>query len=325
MNEGKLFRKLRKDRGLSLEKVADEMNSVSFISKFEKGHSNISMHRLERLLENINVSFEEFLYVRELEKNHSLNDEIKVLRGYLTSDFYFSLSRIMTVVSTINEIGFEEGINKMQHFKQELNDKISWQRFIIIYCDICISTYKSNLDESDNQTVEKVMGEINYLSKPIVSYLYKVEDWGVFEVLLFRIFVFTFKGEQVHQLLKIATSRTEKESQLPIMSNLKMEVIFSSFSYFINFRQKEWARGALESSRKLLKDERDLTSSTFQLFYEGWYSLIFENHEDGLQSCYQAISIFKILEQPALEKKFKLMLDNILKNKEQPDSYFLFV
>ncbi|MFW7431207.1 helix-turn-helix domain-containing protein [Vagococcus carniphilus] len=40
MNEGELFRKLRKDRGFSLEQVSDEINSVSFISKFEKGQSN---------------------------------------------------------------------------------------------------------------------------------------------------------------------------------------------------------------------------------------------------------------------------------------------
>jgi transcriptional regulator with XRE-family HTH domain len=111
MNEGQLFRKLRKDRGLSLEQVADEMNSVSFISKFEKGNSNISMHRLERLLQNINVSFEEFLYLRELDNAPDLNQTLKVLRGYLTSDFYFSLAEIMGTITSINEIGFKEGIN----------------------------------------------------------------------------------------------------------------------------------------------------------------------------------------------------------------------
>ena len=63
MNEGELFRKLRKDRGFSLEQVSDEINSVSFISKFEKGQSNISFLRFERLLQNVNVSMDEFLYL----------------------------------------------------------------------------------------------------------------------------------------------------------------------------------------------------------------------------------------------------------------------
>ena len=47
--------------------------------------------------------------------------------------------------------------------------------------------------------------------------------------------------------------------------------------------------------------------------------------EKGLQSCYQAISIFKILEQPELESRFQLVLKSILKNKEEPDSYYMFV
>lgn len=306
MNEGQLFRKLRKDRGLSLEQVADEMNSVSFISKFEKGNSNISMHRLERLLQNINVSFEEFLYLRELDNVPNLNQTLKVLRGYLTSDFYFSLAEIMEIISSINEIGFKEGIKRMQTFKANMNPKISWQKFVSIYCDICIYIYKSNLDESDELEAGSVMKEINYLSKPIVSYLYKVEDWGVFEVLLFRMFFFSFTAEQVSHLLKI-------------------DVLFSAFSYFVNFRYEKEAEETLEITRGLLKNERDLTNSTCLLFYEGWFTIVFRDMEKGLQSCYQAISIFKILDQPELESRFQLVLKSILKNKEEPDSYYIFV
>lgn len=325
MNEGKLFRKLRKDRGLSLEQVADEMNSVSFISKFEKGNSNISMHRLERLLQNINVSFEEFLYLRELDKEPNLNETLKVLRGYLTSDFYFSLAEIMGTSSIINEIGFKEGINRMKKYKANMNPKISWQKFVSIYCDVCIYTYESNLDESDRIEAGSVMKEIRYLSKPVVSYLYKVEDWGVFEVLLFRMFFFSFTLEQVSHLLKIAISRTKKEARLQVMANLKLDVLFSAFSYFVNFRHEKESEDTLVTARNLLKNEKDLMNSTFLLFYEGWHNVIFGDMEKGLQSCHQAISIFKILEQPVLENRFQLVLKNILKNKAEPDSYYMFV
>ncbi len=51
MNEpGKLFRKLRQDRHLTLQQVADEHNSISFISKFENGDSHIGFTRLIHLL-----------------------------------------------------------------------------------------------------------------------------------------------------------------------------------------------------------------------------------------------------------------------------------
>lgn len=325
MDEGQLFRKLRKDRGLSLEQVSDELNSVSFISKFEKGNSNISMHRLERLLENVNVSFEEFLYLRQLNQNPNLNEELKVLRGYLTSDFYFLLADLMRVVSDINKSGFKKGIEEMTEIREKLNPKVSWQNYLIIYCDVCLFTYESNLDESKRKTVESIMENINLITKPIVSYLYKVEDWGLFEVLLFRLFLFSFKESQIKQLLTIALSRTKKESQLPVMATYKLDIVFSSFSHFVNFRNKEWAKETLILARNLLKDEKDLMNSTFLLFYEGWYTIIFEEKEKGLQSCHQALSIFRILDQPSLENKFQIILKSVLKNKEEPSQYLLFV
>ena len=325
MDEGTLFRKLRKDRGLSLEQVSDELNSVSFISKFEKGNSNISLHRMERLLNNINVSVEEFFYLRELEKNPTLNEDIKILRGYLNGDFYYYYAKILITNDKAVKQGFDLGIIEMEKIKNEMNTKISWQRFIAIYCEVCIYTYHSNINPSKDRTAESVMNDINLITKPVITYLYKVEDWGAFEVALFKMFSFTFKVEQIHQLLYLAVSRTEKESQFHVMGNYKAELIFSSFSYFANFRYKEWAKESLELARKTLKDQKDLNSSTFLLFCEGWYYLIFENYEKGIELTHQAISIFKILEQPTMEKKLKHVLRNILKNKEQPDEYFMFV
>ncbi|MDT2832509.1 helix-turn-helix domain-containing protein [Vagococcus carniphilus] len=329
MNEGELFRKLKKDRGFSLEQVSDEINSISFISKFEKGQSNISFLRFERLLQNVNVSMEEFLYLRALEDNPFLNDDIKVLRGYLTSDFYYYLARLLNINKCSEKNEFEKGIVEMKLVKEEMDHAINWQRFVGIFCDICIVMYESNIlqrdDANSGETAEALMKEINYLSKPVVSYLYKVEDWGVFEVALFKLFLFTFKVEQINQLLPIAISRTQKESEFHVMATFKIEIIFSSFSYFANFRHKKWAREALEMARDLLRDEKDLMNSTMLLFYEGWYQIIFEEKDKGIEKCFQAISIFNILDQPTFQKRFKLFLENILKNKEEPDNYFMFV
>ncbi|MEG0254086.1 helix-turn-helix domain-containing protein [Vagococcus sp.] len=329
MDEGKLFRKLRKDRGFSLEQVSDEVNSVSFISKFEKGQSNISLLRFERLLQNVNVSMEEFIYLRELERNPMLNEDMKVLRGYLSSDFYFYWAKLLNINKCSETENFEKGIIEMKQVKAEMNLKINWQKFVSIYCDICLLLYQSNISQRNNSlegpTSELLFKEINLLSKPVISYLYKVEDWGVFEVVLFKFFLFTFHEEQINQLLPIAISRTQKENELHVMALFKLETIFSSFSYFVNFRHQVWAKKSLENARDLLKDARDLTNSTLLLFYEGWYKIIFEETNRGLEQCYQAISIFKILEQPVLEKRFKTILEHILKNKEEPDNYFMFI
>ncbi len=325
MDEGKLFRKLRKDRGLSLEQVSDKLNSVSFISKFEKGNSNISLHRMERLLNNINVSVEEFFYLRELEENPKLNEDIKILRGYLTSEFYYYVAKLLSVNDQAVKKSFEIGIIEMKKIKTEMNSKKSWQKFISIYCDICIYTYEGNMNNRKERTSEIETTEINLMSKPVITYLYKVEDWGVFELVLFKMFLFTFKAEQIHQLLPLAVTRTEKESQFHVIMKFKSEIIFSIFSYFANFRHQVWAKEILVLARDMLKNQMDLTNSTCLLFYEGWYQVIFEDHKKGLETCHQAISIFRILEQPKMENTFKHILRNIRKNKEEPDDYFMFV
>ena len=94
MEEGKLYRQLRKERGYTIAQVADEQNSRSFISKFEQGASSISIHRLERLLENIHVTVEEFYYLRAQQKGVKGHDNLMSFPSYMTSEFIDLLDRI---------------------------------------------------------------------------------------------------------------------------------------------------------------------------------------------------------------------------------------
>lgn len=57
---GNLFKKIRLSKKLSLKDVAGDYLSVSFLSKFERGESEISLSRFFLLLENLDVSIEEF-------------------------------------------------------------------------------------------------------------------------------------------------------------------------------------------------------------------------------------------------------------------------
>ena len=52
---------------------------------------------------------------------------------------------------------------------------------------------------------------------------------------------------------------------------------------------------------------------------------VVEDLEKGSQSCYQALSIFKILDQPKMEKKFRGILKIILRNQKDPNSSAVFL
>ena len=56
---GSLTKKIRLSKKLSLKDVAGDYLSVSFLSKFERGESEISLSRFLCILENFDVSIEE--------------------------------------------------------------------------------------------------------------------------------------------------------------------------------------------------------------------------------------------------------------------------
>lgn len=325
MNEGQLFRQLRKDRGLSIRQVADKLNSVSFISKFEKGDSHISIHRMERLLENINVTIEEFYYLRAPESELKTFLSVPSIMNYMTGPYLVYLNRILLINNKFHQHDFKKGIVEMTKISEELNREIRWQNYLYIFCQLLIEAYEANLLESEEIDSERLIERFRLMSRPIVSYLYSVENWGVFEVLLFRLFQFAFPVETIHQLLPTAFSRTEKELGLPVMRELRVGLLFSVLTSFLNFRYFEESKEVMKLLEKTLYDTEDSTNSIYLLFFKGWYQIITESKEKGMEMCQQAISIFRILKQPSCVKHTEYLLEVILQHKENPKEYMAFV
>lgn len=325
MNEGQLFRQLRKDRGLSIRQVSDERNSVSFISKFEKGNSHISMHRMERLLENINVTIEEFYYLRapESEKKILIGDPEPM--SYMTGAYFVFLKRILIINHQFHQRDFKKGIAKLTILSEELDKGIRWQNYLHIFCQLLIESYEANLLDSKEIDTENLFERFRIMSRPIVSYLYSVDNWGVFEVILFRLFQFTFPVETIQQLLPTAVSRTEKELGLPLMRELRIGLLFSVLVSFLNFRCFEQSKEVMMLLEKTLYDTEDSTNSIYLLFFNGGYQIITGSREKGLEKCQQAISIFRILKQPTLVKHTEYLLEVILQHVENPKEHMVFV
>lgn len=324
--DGELFRQLRKDRGLSLQDVADERNSVSFISKFEKGASQISFFRLEHLLERINVSFEEFLYLRIPDADSKMYDYLSDRPFFMTGKFIFYLNQIFKYNDEANQShNFKEAINQMESLKKELLGETRDEKFLKLLCQLLTLNYQLNeRDQEQPRDIKKFFATLQELSAPIVKYLYNVENWGVFEVLLFRFFQFSFPVETVHQLLRTAVSRIEKEAGVQLMQRMKFELLFGTCATFINFRGLSWAKEVLVETEKLLHDQGDLSNSTKLLFYQGWVKIMSGAVDEGKQNCQQAISIFRILKQPSMQRMYEELLQGILINQQNHRKFFIF-
>lgn len=324
--DGEIFRQLRKDRGLSLQDVADEVNSVSFISKFEKGASQISFYRLEHLLERINVSFEEFLYLRIPDADSNMYDYLSDQPFFMTGKFIFYLNQIFKYNDEANQShNFKEAINQMESLKKELLGETRDEKFLKLLCQLLTLNYQLNeRDQEQPRDIKKFFATLQELSAPVVKYLYNVENWGVFEVLLFRFFQFSFPVETVHQLLRTAVSRIEKEAGVQLMQRMKFELLFGTCATFINFRKLSWAKEVLVETEKLLHDQSDLSNSTKLLFYQGWVKIMSGAIDEGKQNCQQAISIFRILKQPSMQRMYEELLQGILINQQNHKEFFIF-
>ncbi|MCG3420075.1 helix-turn-helix domain-containing protein [Oceanobacillus jordanicus] len=54
---------IRKQKGITLKRLADGVCSVSFLSKFERGDSDITLGLMTKILEKLMMNFEEFFYI----------------------------------------------------------------------------------------------------------------------------------------------------------------------------------------------------------------------------------------------------------------------
>ena len=68
---GKLFKKYRVSRGLTLRDVAKAGVSTSQLSRFEQGKTDLTITRLALVLEEMNVPIAEFMHVAgDSQRNH---------------------------------------------------------------------------------------------------------------------------------------------------------------------------------------------------------------------------------------------------------------
>ncbi len=68
---GKAFRKIRKERKISLKEAAGDIISPQLLSQFELGKKNVSLSNFDQLLVSVGISLLEFARVLELENQNS--------------------------------------------------------------------------------------------------------------------------------------------------------------------------------------------------------------------------------------------------------------
>ncbi|QBO35963.1 Rgg/GadR/MutR family transcriptional regulator [Periweissella cryptocerci] len=158
-NYGSYFRELRQEKGFTMAQIAEGVTSESFLSKFERGQSSISIELLLPLLEHINVKFDEFA----------------ALAGIPANNYFYTfvdkISELAATLTTLN-VSILERISEQELAYWDAGGKLYHQHLAIIAQVALVAKENTNHFPST-------------LAQSVVDYLFDVQTWNQYELTLF--------------------------------------------------------------------------------------------------------------------------------------------
>ena len=266
---GETVRRVREQKGYTMKQLAEGILSVSFLSKFERGESDISLSHITRLLEKLSLTFEEFFY---------LHEDV----GFDRLDYFFDkvdeayVNRDLVLLTELKEIALEKWeIHGLETFRHNL---------------IMINVYDSIIRS------EKIDFREDSLSF-LYSYLFDVEIWGYYELKLYNSTMFLMPPEMVITLSKNAFEKSFRFRKLKKIHKTIIAILINTLTYMMGgavpyTEQYKVFLGYLESL-DIPEDELYIRNSLLQV--KGIYEIKIGNREKGVEMVQKAISIFNDL------------------------------
>lgn len=204
-NLGKYFKKFRESRHLTLKNIANESLSMAQLSRFENGTSDLTISKFLYSLNELNISLEEFMYAVNNYKMSPLNELLLKINEYST---------------TRND----KALKKLLNTQQNITDKNKKLSNILI--QICLYDLSG-----ENLYTEE---DIRYLS----DYLLSIDDWGMYELLLFSNSMKAMNHQTRMILLKEMNRRTDLYINIPKYRRIIASMNVNAYIYYIEL--EEW-------------------------------------------------------------------------------------
>ncbi|GMA68937.1 MutR family transcriptional regulator [Leuconostoc litchii] len=287
----KTFYRLRKNKKITLTALSDQNASASFIGKFEKGQSNMSVSRFFKLLEKMHVSQAEFEFLLLENNENYLSKRIKLIDNQaitkkLIQDFYKTVKKDQTE---------KNGDNTPE--------------FLLILANGLLLLLNQEVKEWPSN-------ELYVLAKPVQDYLLGVETWGIYELQIFTLTSFMLPADILYLLTKLAIKRVQlyEHSLLNIQTQL-MHVVWTSFSTLV-YEQPESAYKLLNIAENYLMNHINVTEKITLIFNKGWYDIETGNITKGVRQSNIAIDIYDSLGYNEKADSLRTQLEHHIKRQE---------
>lgn len=264
---GVTLRKVRKGKQISLCSVADEHLSKSQISRFERGESEISCIRLINILDKLHVTLDEFLILHDDDytNSESFANLVQYIRKQYSSQ---SIDNIVCLLSDTTNYTLDP-------LEKTMVKSI-------------LHTMDSRIIPSDEELLQ------------LTDYLFKVEKWGYYEIIIFGNCArtinynsyFLLTKELLKNYIYSSLNKTNKRMVTQLAINCLIlsidEEKFSNCSYLIS------------EIKTLLDNEFNFYEQTVFLYATGYYEFK-RQLSSGIEKMKQAIQVLDILREDKLK------------------------
>lgn len=276
---GPLFRVLRKERGFTLKSLSEGIVSFSYLSKFEKGKTQISLNNFTQLVQRMNLTVDEVLYFNQIKTNNY-------------RDFFLRIS-IAHIQQDLTEL--KKDLQTELDLYQEKNIKFHQYNATMISAVIKDLEPDFDLPEAD----------VNELA----DYLLACSFWTTYEISLFGNSLLLFSDELLLVLLDEIKKRIANYQVMRKNIRDLIRLLQNGSIIFLRKGKVDQA-GKINDYLATVIERNQYFEMTRQLFVDGLTTLGLGQENEGLEKAWEAIGIMKVFDEQ-LAKNHQLELENL--------------
>ncbi|MFL8906029.1 hypothetical protein ACKA01_02895 [Helcococcus kunzii] len=284
-NLGKTFKELRISRKLTLQEIANDEFSISMLSKFENGKTEISVNKLNMALSNLHMSINEFYYLA----NDLEYDKFR--------EIYFKSIRLKNRKDL-------KGLMKLYNEQIALSKTSKLSKFKLLDSIIIASAIKE-LDESFELTEEQ--------RALMHDYLFTIEIWGEYEMILFTRSIEFFKAKVYLNYAREMLKKIDYFKDMSAINNMLQTAIIQGLFLSIDQDYEFGASYFNKKAYEYIYDTRDAYMKIIYMFANGYYKIYKGEIENGKQSIEKSLEILQTLGYTEQYQYYKTSYENILK------------
>ena len=268
-NLGHSLRKIRKSKNISITQLEDGCLSKSQISRFERGESEISCIRLINLLNKLNVTIDEFISI------HNNN----------------TLPHFPTLINNIRKLYSRNDVESLK-ILLNANSKYTTNSLENTMLKSLLYTLTPDISPNEEELLE------------LTDYLFSVEIWGFYEIVLLGNCVRTLNYNTVFlltkEMLKNYHFSVNNKTNKILVTQLSINCLISSIDneFFNN------CQFLIKEIKDLLRDELNFYEETVFTYANGYYE-----HKLGLSTgkkkMEKSLKILELLNKHHLHSSYK--------------------